>query len=146
MPIEITKDQISSFRKMVLSEDEKDIEMAWDILKGRDQTDPESEKNYMTIFKDIKILELEEASEVWVIKFNGKVLLGNKDKVGFSSKQSASSNFTMLLNNIHNHSYHHSQDEIGHHIQNKFKTITEFKRWLVKEKVVEFVQMNLNGN
>lgn len=166
----ITQDLVSSFKNMLMSQDNGDATLALSILDNRDKNDPETEANFKQIGEEIiDNKTLFPINEIWVVRMNGKVLWCNgegafTDKsraMSFASRHLTSYLGTSRDRDVNRHAlpgYWDKKDLSKHpygewiidpnilnyvlSLKHIFKGGKELRDFLIKNKIIEIVNIN----
>lgn len=101
----LDSNMILSLQSMIESNDSKDAKMGWTIIRNRDITNEDSEKEYHNFNENLKQIILGEklsfgighhSQECWIIKYQGKILQPAYTTM-FTTKQGAIDSLTRSL-------------------------------------------------
>ena len=134
----ITDEYRYTLIEMLMSKDQDTVNLANDIISNRDKTDSITEINFNIIsrklfaHKNMRFhMQSNHPNEGWIVKINGKRVKFRSNKSIWESKRNASLAWSnaMVKPNVSD-------------LQNMgFKTIKEYKEYLIEQKIVEFIKL-----
>jgi len=137
MAVKITKDMVWNFKNMLGSDNEKDLNIVYELFENRDVDDPETVENYNDILKELteQVLpkNIIDKREVWVIKSKGEIVAMDNGKHSWKAKNHASS---ALSNHLATYTWRRNSKFLK-----IFKNILELKTFLLDNKILEIVQI-----